>query len=349
MDPMLAPWLSENLACPRHRVPLAAIGQTLHGSCGCRFPVVDDIPVMLLDDVAQTIGLAHASMRLSRQPDAADPLYVESLGISEAEKAGVRRLAGEGGGIDPVVSYLVGATNGIAYKGLIGGLSAYPIPDLPMEGGGGEVLLDVGCGWGRWSSAAARKGYRAVGVDPSLGAVTAARRAARALGVDALFVVGDARYLPFKDASIDRVFSYSVLQHMSRPDVARAAGEIGRVLASGGTMLVQMPTTFGVRCLYHQVRRGFREGEGFDVRYWSLPALRRVFETGVGPTSFSIDGFFGIGLQWSDRGLMPLLPRMLLSVSRALTRLGRRATFLTWVADSVYVSSARSRGPALAA
>ena len=37
-------------------------------------------------------------------------------------------------------------------------------------------LLDIGCSWGRWSLAAARKGYSVVGIDPSLGAVMAARR-----------------------------------------------------------------------------------------------------------------------------------------------------------------------------
>ena len=40
----------------------------------------------------------------------------------------------------------------------------------------GSRLLDLGSSWGRWSIAAARKGYSVVGLDPSLGAVLAARR-----------------------------------------------------------------------------------------------------------------------------------------------------------------------------
>ena len=44
---------------------------------------------------------------------------------------------------------------------------------------------------------AAKKGYRAVGIDPSLGAVMAARRVARQLGLEIKCIVGDARFLPF--------------------------------------------------------------------------------------------------------------------------------------------------------
>ena len=40
---------------------------------------------------------------------------------------------------------------------------------------GGTRLLDIGCSWGRWSLAAAARGYDAVGIDPSLGAIMAAR------------------------------------------------------------------------------------------------------------------------------------------------------------------------------
>ena len=32
----------------------------------------------------------------------------------------------------------------------------------------------------------------------------------------------------------------------------------------------RLPNWLGIRSLYHQVRRGFREAEKFEVRYWSL-------------------------------------------------------------------------------
>ena len=173
----------------------------------------------------------------------------------------------------------------------------------------------------------------------------AARRVATQLGLQVKYVVGDARFLPLKTATVDRVFSYSVLQHLSREDAAGVAKEIGRVLRGGGTSLVQMPTLFGLRCLYHQARRKFREATGFEVRYWSIPALRKLFSTHVGQTRVSVDCFFGIGLQYSDLRLMPPTHKAAIILSELLRKASRFAYPITYLADSVYVSSVKGAVP----
>lgn len=334
-------WLLSLLACPRHHCELSCDNSQLTCTQGCRYPIVNGIPVLLLSDANQSIDLAHDSLRLADAPSTAEDLFIDSLGVSEHEKMQVRQLAqnSSGAGIDPVASVLVGATNGIAYKNQIGKLQEYPIPQLRLPAGNGAVLLDIGCSWGRWCVAAARKGYRVIGVDPSLGAVMAATRVFRQLGLQGCFIVGDARFLPIRNDAIAQVFSYSVIQHLSRPDAALAIAEAGRVLAAGGRSFVQMPTKAGIRCLYHQVRRGFSDGTGFDVRYWSLPALRQLFARHIGPTTFSIDCFFGIGLQYTDLRFMTPLLKTIVVASEMLRRLGSVLTPLVWVADSVYVSS----------
>jgi SAM-dependent methyltransferase len=229
------------------------------------------------------------------------------------------------------------------YRHLIGSLDRYPIPDMPLPAGEGRTLLDVGCSWGRWTIAAARRGYTAVGIDPSLGAVMAARRAAAQLGVDTHYVVGDARHLPFSTGRFDAVYSYSVLQHLSRSDATTAVSEVGRVLHTGGTAKVQMPTRLGIRCLFHQARRGFRDGRGFEVRYWSLPALRRLFSKHVGPSRVEVDCYFGIGLQPADAPLMTPRLKRILAASEFLKQASRHFSPLAWVADSVFVEAARTR------
>jgi len=340
-------WLIENLVCPRHKDALSFNNNYLSCPCGCQYPVVDGIPIMLLPDAQQTMGLANTSLELSHESNTDDGLYLDSLGISAEEKRGVLDLVEkQDTAIDPVVSYMVGATNGIAYKSLVGKLSSYPIPDLRLPTANGSVFLDLGCNWGRWSIAAARKGYKAIGIDPSLGAVMAARRVSRALGVDAVFIVGDARFLPVKTASVDQVFSYSVLQHFSREDAGLTAAEVGRVLKDNGNSLIQMPTQFGIRCLYHQARRGFRDGRGFEVRYWSVPALRHLFISTVGKTRFSVDCFFGIGLQYSDLRLMPGALKVAVIASETLRGLSKVFPPLVYLADSVYVSSRKNNSAA---
>ncbi len=344
MSQTVDPWLLDRLVCPRDRGALSQTGDRLACQAGHSYPVVDGLPVMVLDDVRQTFGAAAGSLRLAAAhaaPPAGVELYLDSIEISEAEKQGVIALAARQPTIDPVVAYLVAATNGLMYRHLVGKLEAYPIPVLDLPKGQGQPLLDIGCSWGRWTIAAARLGYDAVGIDPSLGAVMAARRVARSMNLRAHFVVGDARYLPFADGAFATAFSYSVLQHFSREDAGRAVGEAGRVLAPGGRARVQMPTRYGIRCLYHQARRGFGDGTGFEVRYWSVPALRRMFSDRIGSATVTVDGYFGIGLQPSDAPLMTPGRRGVLRASRWLKRVQAHVPALIHVADSVYIEATK--------
>lgn len=343
MGSIVDPALVSRLACPRDHQALEQRGDGLRCTRGHVYPVVDGVPVMLLEEDVPAFDGAPGS--LSRAAgrgvdDRAPELHLESISISESEKLGVLELAKQHPPIDPVVAYLIGATNGIMYRHLIGSLREYPIPDIGLPPGHGEPLLDIGCSWGRWTIAAARRGYTAIGIDPSLGAVMAAIRVARQLGLPARYVVGDARHLPFHAGQFDRVFSYSVIQHFSRGDAARAVAEMSSVLKPGGIARVQMPMQYGVRCLYHQARRGFTDGEGFDVRYWSRPQLRRLFAQ-IGRARFEIDGFFGLGMQAADAHLMNAGRRAVLKLSSALKAAASIVPSLAWVADSVYVQAVK--------
>lgn len=311
---------------------------------GVFYPVVEGLPVLLRDDVEPTIGLARASLdRASGRfiDQRAPELFLESLGISEEEKVGVLDLAQRTDNlIDPVVSYLVGAASGIAYRHLIGRLEHYPIPSFPLKGNG--QLLDLGCSWGRWTLAAAKRGYEVVGLDPSLGALMAARRVSGSLGIRARYVCGDARFLPFRDESFDAVFSYSVLQHFSETNVELVLRDIARVLRPGGVSLIQMPNRAGLRCLYHQLRRNFRAPREFEVRYWSLRKLQETFGRSLGESTVFVDCFFGLGLQKADWDLMPISHRVIIGLSEVLKGLSRNLPALTRLADSVFVFSRKS-------
>lgn len=341
---MIDPWFVRSLVCPIDKKTLRMAGGDLVCAAGHRYPVVDDVPVMLLAGEPQTIELANASLRRATTADhdaRAPELYLESVGISEVEKAELLELAGNGSTVDPVVAFLVAATNGLMYRHLIGALDRYPIPELPLPQSDGRRLLDVGCSWGRWTLAAAARGYDAVGIDPSLGAVMAARRVAVQLGAPARYIVGDARHLPFPDEAFDAVYSYSVIQHFAPADASQAVAEMGRVLRAGGVAKVQMPTRFGIRCLYHQARRGFRAARQFEVRYRTLPQLRQLFERGVGRARFQADGYFGIGLQASDAPLMNAAMKTVIRASETIKRASRHVPALTWCADSVFVEATK--------
>ena len=156
------------------------------------------------------------------------------------------------------------------------------------------------------------------------------------------YVVADARRLPFPDESFDVVFSYGVLQHFSKPDVSTSAREIARVVAPDGYSWVQMPNAFGARNLYQLARRRFREGDAFEVRYWTPEQLRRTFEQ-IGPTELTTDGFLTLNPQASDLDLLPGHLRALVRGSELLRKASEKVPALTTVADSVNVRSVPRR------
>jgi SAM-dependent methyltransferase len=95
-----------------------------------------------------------------------------------------------------------------------------------------DHVLDVACGTGNATMAAAQAGGRVVGADltPSLIGQAAARAAE--LGVDVELVEADAEALPFGDASFDVVLSTFGCMFAPRHEIV--AREIARVLRPGG-------------------------------------------------------------------------------------------------------------------
>ena len=344
------PWYLENLVCPVDRTRLSLEGGYLVSEQGRRYSVVDGVPVLLVASEAQTIGVANASIaRALGRPEAVDgrapELYLETLGINEREKLEVLRLyQSRMTSIDPVAAMLIGATCGNAYKDLIGNpnLTEYPIPSLSLKPArAGDGLLDIGCNWGRWSVAATRKGFSVVGIDPSLGAIMAARRIAEELKVDIKYLVADGRFLPFRDNQFDAVYSYSVLQHLSKDDVRKAISQVRRVLKAGGVAKIQMANKWGVRSIQHQARRRFREPKDFEVRYWTIPELKVTFGELIGQTAISVDCFFGLGWQWSDFRFLTWKFKSILMASEALRRLSSVVPPMQFAADSVFCTATK--------
>jgi SAM-dependent methyltransferase len=94
----------------------------------------------------------------------------------------------------------------------------------------------VGSGAGEVVFLLRRMGYDAEGVDFAPGMLARARKAALKRAPGARFTEGDARHLPFPDASFDAVTARLVL--WTQPDPERTLREWQRVLKPGGRLLV---------------------------------------------------------------------------------------------------------------
>lgn len=104
---------------------------------------------------------------------------------------------------------------------------------LRVEDLKGKLVLDVGCGMGRFAEVATRWGARVVGVDLSAAAEVAARNLA-----DRDFVAfqADVLALPFAPETFDCIYSIGVLHHT--PDCEKAFKNLPQYLKPGGTLAV---------------------------------------------------------------------------------------------------------------
>jgi len=121
--------------------------------------------------------------------------------------------------------------------------------DLLDHTGPVGTLLDVGCGFGPFVVAAREAGVDARGVEIARFEVDYARRrlATERPGDDPehVYVEGDARRLPFPDASVDLVTLWNVLEHV--PDQERMLAEAVRVLRPGGHLFAIAPNYAALR------------------------------------------------------------------------------------------------------
>jgi SAM-dependent methyltransferase len=158
--------------------------------------------------------------------------------------------------------------------------------------GGGDLLLDLGCGFGRHAFEAAKRGASVVALDAGAGEVAQVRATLGAmidageLAADhpATAVQGDALALPFADGTFDRVIASEVLEHI--PDDTAAMRELSRVLRPGGSMAVTVP-----RCVPEAINWAlsdeYHDNPGGHVRIYRRSTLeRRLSSAGLEPTGF---------------------------------------------------------------
>jgi SAM-dependent methyltransferase len=316
------------LVCPRDRSALRWSADIEAGcDLGHRYPVVHGVPILIGD--TDPTGFASETLRRIEEGRYASEEPIVPPGV-----------------VDPVVQDAIVRTNGNLYRHLAGRLPRYPIPEIRLPAGRHGVLLDVGGGWGRWSVAAARAGYRPVLVDPQLELVLAATRVARQLDVELTAICGDATALPFADDAFDIAFAYSVLQHFAKSAARAALGEMRRVVRDGGTVLVQLANRWGPRQLMRQLSELARPNASpFRVRLWTVGEMEAVAADAIGSGETEVDGFLSLNVQPADLDLMPTRYRSLIRASEQLRLWSERLPVLRYVADSLYVRAVVGEGP----
>ncbi len=116
----------------------------------------------------------------------------------------------------------------------VGGANARLVCDL-ADVGPDDRVVDIGCGPGSAVRAAAARGARAIGVDPSPVMLSVARRLTGRHRSDIRWADGAAESIPVPAGEATVVWSVMCVHHWA--DVAAGLTEVHRVLAPGGRLL----------------------------------------------------------------------------------------------------------------
>lgn len=162
--------------------------------------------------------------------------------------------------------------------------------ELPADG----VVLDAGCGGGRWLVWLARHGRRVVGVDLFRPVLQTLRQRVPEIPL----IQGRVTALPMADDALAGIVSLGVVEHdEAGPDAALR--EFARVLEPGGRLLVSVPFSNMLRrTLMHRLIRRYhagRPGDGYyfiEYRFTRREILEALRRCGFRPLSCHPHDFF---------------------------------------------------------
>lgn len=232
-------WVLPYLACPSCGQSLefapdrdAADGILVHGGAGCtrRYPVVDGIPRLLLGRGRRAVAMRHAP-RAEAGSAVGELLreWLDEVGTTSEVVAGFDYEWARFADVD---------TDDIRrlyrqYFDLV--------PSACLEPA--NVVLDAGCGAGRWAYQVARGGPRVIALDMGLSVELAAQSTTGLANVAC--VQGDLGALPIRQRSVDWCYSLGVLHHTDDPPAGLR--QLVSALRPGGGVLLYLYYDVGGR------------------------------------------------------------------------------------------------------
>jgi len=149
--------------------------------------------------------------------------------------------------------------------------------------GGGTKVIDVGCGAGRHSYEAYRRGADVIAFDQNAEELAEVDTMLQAMGAEgeapasakAQVVVGDALALPYPDGTFDVVIASEILEHVPEDDAAIA--ELVRVLRPGGRLAVTVPRWLPEKICW-LLSDSYHANEGGHIRIYQADELQAKVE-----------------------------------------------------------------------
>lgn len=107
----------------------------------------------------------------------------------------------------------------------------------------GQTLLDIGCGWGQFIIAAAKKyNVKAMGITLSSEQLAGAKKRIREEGIEDLVTVRLVDYRELKDITFDRIVSVGMIEHVGKDHIRDYFSAVDALLNEGGISVLQSIT-----------------------------------------------------------------------------------------------------------
>ena len=158
-----------------------------------------------------------------------------------------------------------------------------------LEVRAGDTLLDLGCGAGRHSFEALRRGAHVVAADLDIEVLVAVAEMVTAMRTEGeippatsfIALQANALALPFRSGAFDRVVASEVLEHIPRDETAMS--EITRVLKPGGRAAVTVPRWWPERICW-AFSDQYHRSKGGHVRIYRAAELdEKLARSGLEP------------------------------------------------------------------
>jgi SAM-dependent methyltransferase len=118
--------------------------------------------------------------------------------------------------------------------------------DFPLTDLNNSLVLDIGCGMGRYVEVAAKVGANVTGVDLSFAIDAAFENVGRKPNVH--LIQADIFNLPFLPETFDFIYSFGVLHHT--PDAASAFKQLPKLLKKNGKISISVYSSYNRGIIY---------------------------------------------------------------------------------------------------
>jgi ubiquinone/menaquinone biosynthesis C-methylase UbiE/uncharacterized protein YbaR (Trm112 family) len=310
-------------------------------SCKEKYPIVYGIPILITKKQCDEHGLNYHKKNIEKEILKSKSFQINKFGV-----------------LKYIEKMLLG-TSGILYEN-IKNLKKYPIANIPFAKllrNEDILLLDIGCGWGRWTINATQKGYQSIGIDKSLSSLIAAKKIAEKFKLkNCNFICCDVTQLPLKKGIFDKVFSFSFLQHFSENNLKIILQNIAQKMKKNGEFKTQIINKYSLRGLYNLFKikyfrkKMIKEGRidnkinknNFSVRYFSIFKNYKIFKKYYIIKKLENYSFF-TQAQFSDFKIFSFKFKFYLLIAYTFNLMSNYIFFLKYFSDNILLTLKKNK------